>query len=96
MRCGYRLTREADELLEVAWDKIGAIGAEDWVPAEHYEEAVESSRQAFALLTFEGDEGADRGTLAFRYYGRGGLLVMHHGRRFTRYSAGLDQHSEMD
>ena len=44
--------------MEVARDKVGTVGAEDWVPAERYEEAVERSRQfkAFALSTFEDDE----------------------------------------
>ena len=50
--------READELLEVARDKIGTAGAEDWVPAEHYEEAVARSKQfkQFALSTLEDDK----------------------------------------
>ncbi|RPD54300.1 protein kinase subdomain-containing protein PKL/CAK/Fmp29 [Lentinus tigrinus ALCF2SS1-7] len=52
------LQREADDLLEVARDKIGTVGSEDWVPAEHYEEVVARSKKLkeHTLSELEDDE----------------------------------------
>ena len=50
--------READELLEAVREKIGTSGPEDWVPAEHYEEAKARSEKLreVAFSAIEDDE----------------------------------------
>ncbi|RPD53323.1 protein kinase subdomain-containing protein PKL CAK Fmp29 [Lentinus tigrinus ALCF2SS1-7] len=50
--------READELLEISRDTIGTAGPEDWVPVEHYEQAMALSKQfkQFALSRVEDDQ----------------------------------------
>lgn len=51
--------READHYLEVLKDKIG-VGPENWVPAEHYQEAMARSKKMkeFGLATIEEEEQA--------------------------------------
>ena len=55
-----KVQREADELLEAVRDKIGTSGPEEWVPAEHYEEAKARSEKLREVALSAIEDGEER------------------------------------